>query len=113
MFENYTDCVRNIHVVVTGQLAECQLTYWTTRGLDISRTRQLAGWTTRGCHRRLCVLSFHFWPFIDVFLGVYLYAIRLVALCLHSPIMQLKQQILLLATSTSCPVRDLSSTRVD
>ena len=30
---------------VTGQLADCQL----------------ADWTTRGCHRRLCVLSFHVW----------------------------------------------------
>ena len=41
----YPDCVRNIHVVngrVTGQLADCQLADWTTRGLDISRTGQLA-----------------------------------------------------------------------
>jgi len=34
--------------------------------LDNSRIRQLADcqladWTTRGCHRRLCVLSFPFW----------------------------------------------------
>ena len=28
------------------------------RLLDNSRIRQLADWTTRGCHRRLCVLSF-------------------------------------------------------
>jgi len=28
--------------------------------LDNSRVRQLADWTTRGCHRRLCVLSFRF-----------------------------------------------------
>ena len=40
------------------QLADCQLADWTTRGLDISRTRQVADWTTRGCHWRLCVLSF-------------------------------------------------------
>ena len=34
---------------------------------------QLADWTTRGCHRRRCVLSFRFlWPLIDVFLRVYL-----------------------------------------
>jgi len=36
------------------------------RLLDNSRIRQLADcqladWTTRGCHRRLCVLSFSFW----------------------------------------------------
>ena len=35
---------------VTGQLADTP-----TRGF------QLADWTTRGCHRRLCVLSFPFW----------------------------------------------------
>jgi len=29
------------------QLADCQLADWTTRGLDISRTRQLAYWTSR------------------------------------------------------------------
>jgi len=37
--------------------------YWTTRGyansrIANSRTGQVADWTTRGCHRRLCVLSF-------------------------------------------------------
>jgi len=26
-----------------------------------SRTGRLADWSTRGCHRRLCVLSFPFW----------------------------------------------------
>ena len=26
--------------------------------VDISRTGQVADWTTCGCHRRLCVLSF-------------------------------------------------------
>jgi len=31
---------------------------WTSRGLVNSRTRQLAYWTTHGCHRGLCVLSF-------------------------------------------------------
>ena len=40
--------------------------YWTTRGyansrIANSRTGRLADWTTRGCHRRLCVLSFPFW----------------------------------------------------
>jgi len=29
--------------------------------LDNSSTGQVADWTTRGCHRRLCVLSFPFW----------------------------------------------------
>jgi len=57
------------------QLADCQLSDWTTRGLDISchvdwstrgldnlRTGQVADWTTHGCHRRLCVLKakFHY-----------------------------------------------------
>jgi len=32
--------------------------YWTTRGYANSRTGRLADWTSRGCHRRLCVLSF-------------------------------------------------------
>jgi len=40
------------------KLADCQLAYWTTRGLDNSRTGQVVDWTTRGCHRQLCVLSF-------------------------------------------------------
>jgi len=40
------------------QLADCQLVDWTTHGLDISRTGQLADWATRGCHQRLYVLSF-------------------------------------------------------
>jgi len=31
-----------------------------TRGLDNSRTGQVADWTTRGCHRRLSELSFPF-----------------------------------------------------
>ena len=40
--------------------------YWTTRGyansrIANSRTGRLADWSTRGCHRRLCVLSFPFW----------------------------------------------------
>jgi len=43
------------------QLADCQLVDWTSRRLVNSRTRQLAYWTTRGCHPRLCVLSFPFW----------------------------------------------------
>jgi len=32
--------------------------YWTTRGYANSRTGRLADWTTRGCHRQLCMLSF-------------------------------------------------------
>jgi len=40
------------------QLADCQLTDWSTRGLDHSRTGQVTDWTTRGCHWRLCMLSF-------------------------------------------------------
>jgi len=32
--------------------------YWTTRGYANSRTGRLVDWTTCGCHRRLCVLSF-------------------------------------------------------
>jgi len=40
------------------QLADCQLTDWTSRGLVNSRTRQLMYWTTCGCHQQLCVLSF-------------------------------------------------------
>ena len=40
---------------VTGQLADTP-----PRGLDISRTGQLADWTTRRCHQRLCVLIFSF-----------------------------------------------------
>jgi len=32
----------------------------------------LGYWTTRGFHRRLCVLSFRFLAFIDVFLRMYL-----------------------------------------
>jgi len=43
---------------VTGRLADCQLADWSTRGLDNSRIGQVADWTTPGCHRRLCVLSF-------------------------------------------------------
>jgi len=48
---------------VTGQLADCQLAHcqlvdWMTCRLVNSRTGQVADWTTRGCHRRLCVLSF-------------------------------------------------------
>ena len=40
----------------TGRLADLS-----TRRLDNSRTGQVADWTTRGCHWRLCVLSFPFW----------------------------------------------------
>jgi len=55
--------------------------YWTTRGYANSRTGHLADWTTRGCHWRLCVLSFR------SFGGI--------------------------CETASCPVRDLSSLRVD
>jgi len=55
--------------------------YWTTRGYANSRTGRLADWSTRGCQRRLCVLSFH------SFGGI--------------------------CETASCPVRDLSSPRVD
>jgi len=94
------------------QLADCQLADWTTRGLDKSRTGQFADATGD-----FACLVFIFWPFTDVLLGVYLniyytYVIPLVALCPHSPIMQLKLQILLLVASASCPVREMSSPRV-
>ena len=44
--------------------------YWTTRGYANSRitnswTGRLADWTTRGCHWRLCVLSF--WSFGGIY----------------------------------------------
>ena len=42
--------------LVTGQLADMP-----TRRLNDSRTGQVADWTTRGWHQRLCVLSFSFW----------------------------------------------------
>jgi len=42
---------------------DCREGYWTTPGyansrIANSRTGRLASWTSRGCHRRLCVLSF-------------------------------------------------------
>ena len=43
---------------VTGQLADTPTRGLPTRGLDDSRTGHLADWSTRGCHHRLCVLSF-------------------------------------------------------
>ena len=43
---------------VTGQLADTPTRGLPTRGLVNSRTRQLTYWTSRGCHRRLWVLSF-------------------------------------------------------
>jgi len=64
----------------TGHLAD-----WSTRRLDNSHTGQVADWTTRGCHLRLCMLSFpFFWPFVTP----------------------------RLAQSTSCLVRELTSPRV-
>jgi len=83
---------------MTGQMTG---SYWTTRGLptrrlptrglDDSRTGQLADWTTRECHRRLCVLSFPFWR-------------HLRDRELSSP---------RLVQSASCLVLELSSPRVD
>jgi len=54
-------CCTRLAGKVTRQLADCQLADWTSNGLDNSRTGQVADWKTRGCHRRLCVLSFPFW----------------------------------------------------
>jgi len=70
-------------VIRIRQLADCQLADWMTRGLDISRTSQLAYYTTRGLDKSrtaqladvtgdFACLVFVFWPFIDVFLRVYL-----------------------------------------
>ena len=42
-------------------VCDCESGYWTTRGYANSRTGRLADRSTRGCHRRLCVLSFRFW----------------------------------------------------
>jgi len=39
-------------------MSDCFQGYWTTRGYANSRTGQVADWTTRGCNRRLCLLSF-------------------------------------------------------
>jgi len=44
--------------MVTGQLADTPTRGLSTRGLDNSRTGQVADWTTRGCHRRLSCLVF-------------------------------------------------------
>jgi len=46
---------------VTGQLADTPTRGLPTRGLDDSRIDQLTYWTSRGCHRRLYLLSFPFW----------------------------------------------------
>jgi len=58
-----TCCMLYCRVVsaVTGQLADMPTRLLPTCGLDDSRTGHLTDWTTRGCHRRLCVLSFPFW----------------------------------------------------
>jgi len=47
--------------MVTGQLADTPTRGLPTRGLDDSRIGHLADWSTRGCNRRLCVLSFPVW----------------------------------------------------
>ena len=43
---------------VTGQLADTPTRGLPTRGLDNSCSGQVANWTTRGCHRRLFMLTF-------------------------------------------------------
>jgi len=60
---------KRLDILPIRQLEDCQVTDWMTRGLDISQTGQLADWTSRGCHQRLCVLSFRLWPSIDVVLS--------------------------------------------
>ena len=52
--------------LLTGQLADTPTRALPTRGLDNWRAGQVGDWTTRGWHRRLCVLSFGFWPLIMV-----------------------------------------------
>jgi len=100
---------------------KCQLADWTTCGLDILRTGQLADWTSRGSHRWLCVLSFHFSQllmFSCVCTYIYVYCVNCI-ICPQRLIMQLKQQVLLLAASTipwlvrsaTCPVHKLTSLR--
>jgi len=42
------------------QFVDCQLADLTSRGLVNSQTRQVVGWTSRGCHRQLCMLSSRF-----------------------------------------------------
>ena len=64
---------------VTGQLADTPTRGLPTRGLDNSRTGQVADWTTRGCHRRLSCLVYGFSSFGE---------------------------------TASCPVRELTSSRV-
>jgi len=63
----------NLLSTVTGQLADTPTRGLPTRGLDDSRPGQVADCTTRGCHRRLFVLSFRFLAiYFNVFLRVYL-----------------------------------------
>jgi len=45
-------------LLVTGQLADTPTRGLPTRGLDDSRSGHLADWSTRGCHRRLCMFCF-------------------------------------------------------
>jgi len=52
---NTTMAPQRYMITVAGQLKDTP-----TRGLDISQTGQLVDWTTRGCHLRLCMLSFVF-----------------------------------------------------
>jgi len=87
---------KNVQNVVEWRVAShcnverCGMVRCIAQLLDNSRIRQLADcqladWTTRGCHRRLCVLSFPFWP-----------------ASARSRVVQ----------SATCPLRELSSARV-
>jgi len=83
---------------LTGQLADTPTRGLPTRG-------QVTDWTTRGCHRRLCMLSFRFfWLLIDVFLRAYWNITLVIRFCPHSLIMQLKNKY----ASARCPVRELA-----
>jgi len=101
------------------QLADCQLADWTTGGLVNSRTIQLGAWTSHGLDNLWMPLAtlrawFSFFGHLLMFscmcTSTYIaLVIRLVVLCPRSLIMQLKQQILLLASSASCLDRELTS----
>jgi len=50
------------------QLVDCQLADWTSRGVVSSRTRQV----TDATGNFACLIFICLWPFIDVFLHVFL-----------------------------------------